>query len=108
MNPTFPEPSTISLKLVGGDCSVIRTLPSKFPERLARAIFIFMRYSFSPIFSRLSQPGMAPASTSGSWSFLYASSGGSGRKYDPEIFTRLYLSDPAQRHGQGPRRVHGC
>src|SRR5579863_8440859 len=63
MKPILPVPSTVSLKLEGGCCSVIRTLPSNAPDMLAMAIFIFMRYSSGPIRSSDSQPGMAPGST---------------------------------------------
>jgi hypothetical protein len=55
----------------------MRTFPSKAPDRLASAIFIFMRYSSGPIFSRLSQPGIARARISGSCMIWYARSGGS-------------------------------
>ena len=65
MKPILPVPSTSRRKLSGGFGSLVRTLPWNRPETLASTIFMRMAYSSSPIFSRLSQPGMQRASTAG-------------------------------------------
>ncbi len=83
---------------------MIRTLPSKAPEKLANAIFIFIRYSFSPVFSRPRNPeslAPAPPGPASSHRLFPAEPPASGI---PKSSSRPRVS--GQRHHERPGRMN--